>query len=172
MDNMVRNQPRKPAGAPQGAGRPVTQQSNGATNGKKKRLSKQLLIGFLIGLAIAAIAAAAWLLLANRGQTVATDRYQAVFLDDGKVFFGRIQSLQGEYLTLEDAYYTQQQQAESATPDGAATLQASGQVNIVKVGEEIYGPENSMAIRSDQVLFWQNLTDDNQIVKAIEAQSK
>ncbi|HEX7484393.1 MAG TPA: hypothetical protein VF281_04570 [Candidatus Saccharimonadales bacterium] len=95
-------------------------------------------------------------------QRIDHSRYQAVFLDDGKVFFGKLQNSQGEYLTLSGAYYTQGQTGENEAP--------STNVQLVKVGDETYGPESTMSIQSNKVLFWQNLKSDSKVTKAIDAQ--
>ncbi len=130
---------------------------------------RRVALGSVLVLAMLVAAFLAWHAFANPAQQIMTDRYQAVFLDDGKVFFGKLKNTHGTYLTLEDVYYTQNQ---SATPGESGQNTTSNRVNIVKVGEEVYGPENGMAIRADQVSFWQNLTVDSQIAKAIESQKK
>lgn len=91
-------------------------------------------------------------------------RYQAVFLDDGKVFFGKLQNSDGKYLTLHNAFYTQGQN-ESA---GAQASEPTS-VQLVKVGDETYGPDSSMSIDADNVLFWQNLKADSKVTQAIES---
>ena len=95
-------------------------------------------------------------------QQIDRGRYQVVFLEDGKVFFGKLQNTQGAYLTLTKAYYTQGQ------GDGSDT--ASANVKLVKVGDETYGPESTMSIQTNKVLFWQNLKADSKVTKAIDAQ--
>lgn len=160
--------------------RPMGQSIDGiATHGMTKaaminqqatiKRNRRFAIGGAITLALLVVGFALWQMILNPAQAIMTDRYQAVFLDDGKVFFGKLQNTHGVYLTLEDVYYTQNQ---SATPGESSQNTAANRVNIVKVGEEVYGPENSMAIRADQVSFWQNLTTDSQIAKAIESQQK
>lgn len=102
------------------------------------------------------------------GDKPAGDKYQAVFLDNGQVFFGKLKNTSGTYLTLEKAYYTQKQDL----PDGASAEQkaaTSNNVSLVKVGDEVYGPEGVMRIRSEQVLFWQNLRNDSKVAKAIDS---
>lgn len=123
----------------------------------------------LVAVAILIAVGAWWLLAPHNQQRIADDRYQAVFLDDGKVFFGKLQNTDGHFLTLRDAYYTQ---TPASVSDDNTSLQTADQINLVKVGEEVYGPENSMAIRTDQVLFWQNLTADSQVAEAIRSQDK
>ena len=102
------------------------------------------------------------------GITPRTDRYQAVFLDNGQVFFGKLQNTNGTYLKLENAYYTKKQDIPAdATPEQKAAVENN--VSLVKVGDEVYGPEGEMAIRSEQVLFWQDLATESKVAKAIEA---
>jgi hypothetical protein len=88
------------------------------------------------------------------------NKYQAVFLDDGKVFFGDLVNRDGEYVMLENAYYTKS--ANAGSDDGSQTA-------LIKVGSESYGPDNSLMISRSKIQFWQNLREDSQVSKAIEA---
>ena len=88
------------------------------------------------------------------------DRYQAVFLDDGKVFFGKFKNTNGEYITLENAYYPKTSGGENGAESGEQTA-------LIKVGSETYGPENSIQIARSKIQFWQNLRSDSKIVNAI-----
>ena len=105
------------------------------------------------------------------GDKPRSDRYQAVFLDNNQVFFGKLKNTSGSYLTLENAYYTKSQEL----PEDATKQQedaTSNNVSIVKVGSEVYGPENTLKIRSEQVLFWQDLTPESKVTKAIDSDKK
>lgn len=109
-----------------------------------------------------------WLMGAGSVKQPAGDRYQAVFLDNGQVFFGKLKNVNGEYLVLENAYYTKKASVpEDATDEQKAAIEAN--VSLAKVGSEVYGPETSMSIRSEQVLFWQNLTEDSKVSTAIKS---
>jgi hypothetical protein len=97
----------------------------------------------------------------------AGDRYQAVFLDNGQVFFGKLKNTDGTYLILENAYYTKKAEVpEDATEEQKAAIEAN--VSLAKVGKEVYGPESTLSIRAEQVLFWQNLTSDSKVSSAIK----
>ena len=89
-------------------------------------------------------------------------KYQAVFLEDGKVFFGKLKNTDGQYILLESAYYTQSNDSKNAEN----TL---SQTALVKVGSESYGPENNLQIARSKIIFWQNLRDDSQVTTAIKA---
>lgn len=90
-----------------------------------------------------------------------SSRFQVVFLDDGKVFFGKLKNTPGAYITLEEAYYTRTTQS----TDGKTS---ADQTALVKVGSESYGPDNSLQIARAKILFWQNLRDDSDVTRAIK----
>jgi hypothetical protein len=119
--------------------------------------------------AITVVLLVGWWLWSGTGnvQQPRGDRYQAVFLDNGQVFFGKLKNVKGEYLVLENAYYTKKQDVpENATPEQKAAIENN--ISLAKVGSEVYGPETSMSIRSEQVIFWQNLKDDSKVSNAIK----
>jgi len=97
---------------------------------------------------------------------VETDKYQAVFMSNGQVYFGRLTNLDGGYAQLTDVYYLQVQQAVQPATDTKATGQPK--VSLTKLGNELHGPTDKMHISRDQILFWENLKDDSTVVKAIK----
>lgn len=131
---------------------------------------KKLPLIIVVVVAAIVLALAGWWLTSSKsgGLVPATDRYQAVFLDNGQVFFGKLKNTKGEYLVLEGAYYTKKADVpEDATDEQKAAIEAN--VSLSKVGNEVYGPDTTMSIRSEQVLFWQNLKSDSKVGKAIES---
>jgi hypothetical protein len=94
-------------------------------------------------------------------QVLLGDRYQIVYLLTGQIYIGKLQNTRGQYLTLTHAYTLQAPQADAAKTDTTS--------NLVQVSRQVYGPEDSMALRADQVAFWQNLRTDSKVVKAIES---
>lgn len=83
------------------------------------------------------------------------DRYQAVFLTSGQIFFGRA-VVRGDALLLRDIYYLS-----NATNDNP-------QGELLKRGAEIHAPAEPMIIPTTQVLFIENLRDDGAVVSAIK----
>lgn len=87
--------------------------------------------------------------------------YQAVFLSNGQVYFGKFRDdIGGPQLT--DIYYLRVQQAiqpseETAQPD----------VQLVKLGNEVHGPKDAMRLNRQQILFVEDLKDDGKVVTAI-----
>lgn len=124
----------------------------------KYALAALALAGMLI------IGAVAWHVL-NRPAGPRSDRYQVVFLDDNQVFFGKLKNTHGNYLRLENVYSTQ-----SDPSSNEDSQSVSGDISLVKVGNLVYGPEDTMMIRADKVKFWQDLKSDSKISKTIDAQ--
>lgn len=141
----------------------LLEQARSIQRGRLQARAKWWQVVTVLGLLVIVVAIAAFLLIQIMWATPALDssRYQAVFLDDGKVFFGKLKNTNGEYITLATAYYTSTSQSsnKSSTVDQTA---------LVKVGSESYGPDNSIQIARSKILFWQNLRKDSQITKAIE----
>ncbi len=123
---------------------------------KKRNLSAKLFIVIGIVLIIVAVYFVFIRSAPNNNQ------YQAVFLDNNQVYFGKIQNRSGKYLTLVDVYYF-----------GKDPLPALGQADsddivLVKLGSEMHGPVDKMEILENHILYIERLTDDSRVVKAIE----
>lgn len=119
-----------------------------------------------------------WLLLdkyqqATGSTTVNSKEYQAVFLTNGQVYFGKLDTVSQYYLKLTDIYYLQVQQSvqPSTTSPSSASNSSSGgsnNVQLVKLGNELHGPEDEMSINRQQVLFWENLKPSGKVTQAID----
>ncbi|MHB8871388.1 MAG: hypothetical protein ACYC5G_02950 [Candidatus Doudnabacteria bacterium] len=102
--------------------------------------------------------------------------YQAVFLTNGQVYFGKVSDMRDKYVTLKDIYYlqvNQQEQLQSGQP--AATTTTSNQqpqLSLVKLGNELHGPDDIMQINRDQILFFEELKADGRVAQAIEEYKK
>ena len=96
--------------------------------------------------------------------------YQAVFLTNGQVYFGKLAS-EGRWMVLRDVYYLQVSQQLQPTGETQNQNQQSlqqQQIQLVKLGQELHGPQDEMYIDSDKVLFWENMKDDSKVVSAIK----
>lgn len=104
-------------------------------------------------------------MLARGGQQeakyVEKDKYQAVFLNNGQVYFGSIRELNNQYVRLGGIYYL--------TQGTDASGKTSSNYTLVKLGcQQIHYPQDQMLINRDQVTFWENLENDGQVVKSIK----
>ncbi|MDD4333081.1 MAG: hypothetical protein PHT51_03120 [Patescibacteria group bacterium] len=99
--------------------------------------------------------------------------YQAVFLSNGQVYFGKVSGLEKDYAELSEVYYLQRktplQNQVPAEGDATAQAQAQSQLTLIKLGNEIHGPKDTMILNQKHILFVENLKDDSKIVEAIKA---
>ena len=95
--------------------------------------------------------------------------YSAVFLTNGQVYFGKIYGRTDQALDLRNIYYLQvnQQVQPEQKASAAATPTPQPQVSLVKLGNELHGPNDRMQISSNQVLFTESLKTDSKVVDAI-----
>lgn len=99
----------------------------------------------------------------SESSIVDKDRYQAVFLNGGQAYFGKIKALNERYIDISDIYYI-------STNGQSDDKQAN--ISLVKLGSELHCPQDRMIVNRDQVLFWENLNDDGKVVNAIKQWQK
>jgi hypothetical protein len=72
-------------------------------------------------------------------------------------------------MELTDVYYLQAKTTSDDSKLQSTTDNANlDNVTMIKLGEEIHGPEDKMVISKDQVLFYENLKTDGKVAQAIE----
>ncbi len=96
--------------------------------------------------------------------------YSAVFLTNGQVYFGQIKSESDKEVIIDDIYYLQvnQQVQQQDTNSKNPTPSPSTDIQLVKLGNELHGPNDRMRINRDQVLFTESLKNDSKVVTAIK----
>jgi hypothetical protein len=132
--------------------------------------NKKIVLAAIVAVAIIVIGGLAWWGWKQMGGTagaVKGNQYQALFLTNGQVYFGKLGSVDDKYVKLNDIYYLQVQQ--TVQPDEKkATDSSNPQVSLAKLGSELHGPEDVMYVNREQVLFWENIKDDSKVVQAIK----
>lgn len=88
-------------------------------------------------------------------------QWQAVFLTNNQVYFGKLADYDSSYVTLTDVYYLRT--ASDLTQSGGSSL------NLIKLGGELHGPEDVMYIPKANVLFWENMKQTSQVVQTIQS---
>lgn len=140
------------------------------TRGRKMHRKTLVVVGTLVLLVTVALFWSWWLFgrntTFNENTNVNTDEYQAVFLTNGQVYFGKLADLNHKYVTITDVYYLQVQQ-NSSLQGASSSTSPNSQVSLVKLGNELHGPQDEMYIASDQMLFWENLKSSGKVVQAI-----
>jgi hypothetical protein len=140
---------------------------------KKRRPLKRILLPIIGIIIILVVAFFAWSTFSKGSSTAAaidSSKYQAVFFTNGQVYFGKLQSFNDQYLKLTDIFYLQAQSTDSKTgtnPQSTASDQSSN-VQLIKLGNEVHGPEDQMVISKDQVLFFENLKPDGKVAQSID----
>ncbi|MGF7229568.1 MAG: hypothetical protein ACQR33_06360 [Candidatus Saccharibacteria bacterium] len=102
----------------------------------------------------------------NENRFVLSDKYQAVFLNNGQVYFGKVTGLNSRYFNLQNVFYLNSQN-QSGSSTSTTSNASSNNFTLVKLGCELHGPYDQMIINRDQVTFWENLKDSGQVVKTI-----
>lgn len=105
-------------------------------------------------------------------KSVNQSEYQALFLTNGQVYFGKLSDVGQKYVSMTDIFYLQVQQSASGTAQNVQPASNSStpnsQVSLAKLGNELHGPEDHMFVASDQVLFWENMKNDSKVTQAID----
>lgn len=149
--------------------------SSGVKPSVKRRKPRRVLKTILVCLLLIGILAGAWFgyqKIAYVG--IDTSRYQAVYLDNDDVYFGKVQKLLNGDILLNDVFRVQAAPVETAkTPtsstDTASTgsTQQSSEIRLIKPGKELHAPDDTMLINTGKVRFIENIGNKSSVAKAI-----
>ncbi len=111
------------------------------------------------------------------GAVAKASDWQAVFLTNGQVYFGKLKNVNSSYPLIEDIYYLQVQNvpiqpAEPATGTEGGVQPAAEtkqEIILVKFGTEMHRPMDKMYINKDHIMFFEDMSEESSVVKAIEA---
>ena len=126
---------------------------NGRTIGR-------ILLGILLGLIVG------WLVwLAIRPDppfdgSIDQDRFQAVFLENDRVYFGHLEEAGDDFYLLTDAFFIEETPGQ--TEDAAPVRE------VVSIVEEFHDPDDEVLIAVEDVVLIQNLRADSEVAEAIE----
>lgn len=134
---------------------------------KVKEARASLIKPVVFILAILAIAAVYFLFF--RAKSVPVDlkdkNWYAIKLVDGEIFYGQITDVKTDPVAVANAYYNYDQAKAKET--GGLAAENSGNLRLVKRGQETHGPAGSMDIVRAQILFMEPLKSDSKVLKAI-----
>lgn len=93
--------------------------------------------------------------------------YQAVFLENGQVYFGEIKQFKGRNgtLRLNDVFYLK------LDGENVDLKNDSSDITLIKLGNELHGPDSYMDIMKNKILFIEDLKDDSKVVRSMEKYS-
>lgn len=133
--------------------------------------------GIIWTIAIAAfvviLGAIAWFVFSGaKSQPTGIDngRFQAVFLANGQIYFGKLQSFSDSTFKMTTIYYPQTTSEDSDTAANAQSQNSN--IKLIRLGDEVHGPGNEMYITKDQILYYENLKADSRVSKLIDENEK
>lgn len=126
--------------------------------------------------AVLVVFAIGWFMFGRSDTSASIDgsKYQAVFFTNGQVYFGKMSVINQDYMRLKNVYYLQNKsKSDSDSSPQSASKQDASNVELIKLGNEIHGPEDEMVIAKDQILFFENLKPKGTVSTTIlNSQSK
>lgn len=152
--------------------RPTHRPTTHRYNTKEEKSNKRFIIPGVITVSVIVVAVVGWFVwsgMQTAGTGIDSGKYQAVFLVNGQTYFGKLHPFNDEYMKLTDVYYLQTQQAEEqSSKNPQQTSDDQNNVQLIKLGDEIHGPQDEMIIDKRQVLFYENLKTDGKVSQSIK----
>src|SRR5258708_6253189 len=108
---------------------------------------------FRIGISVAVLVVLLlfWIFAPGGGVVPDSTKWQAVFLNNGQVYFGHLQKTREDYAEITNVYYLRA--AQTLQPSASSS---SPSFELVKLGGELQGPEDAMYLENSSILFWEN----------------
>lgn len=119
-----------------------------------------------VGVVLFALAWAGYGMFDKDFPAVAEAQWQAVFLTNNQVYFGKLESISDSYVALSTVYYLR------SSADLDKSQKDAPSLNLIKLGGELHGPEDVIYIPKSSVLFWENMKDSSRVVQTITASQK
>lgn len=106
------------------------------------------------------------------GTSYFQNTWQAVFLTNGQVYFGKVAKITPDSVFLRDIYYLQVvtqplQRSQDEPAPTEAEQQGQQRLTLIKLGNELHGPRDEMIINRNQVILMEDLKEDSRVVQAI-----
>lgn len=89
--------------------------------------------------------------------------FYAVFLDNGQVYFGKVAKQTENEIVLDYVFYLKAD-TDLSSPDNELP---NANLSLVKLGNEIYKPQDRMLINRSHVLFLEEMRPGSEIMQAI-----
>ena len=110
----------------------------------------------IVGSALLLSALSLWLATGNyksaESKQVNAKEYQAVFLANNQVYFGKVTDINSKFVVLKDVFYIENQNQTSSNASSS-----NNNYTLRKLGvTELHAPEDKMVVNRDQITFWEN----------------
>ncbi len=124
-------------------------------------MNKKIVVGIVIIIGLTTVGVFSYIKVAGIGSN---NKYQAVFLNNGQVYFGKLSDEEGLYPRLRDVFYLQVAQPPQSLQPGETP---PPNMSLVKLGSELHGPLDEMKINRNQISFIEDLRPDSRVVQTI-----
>ncbi|MBI4426517.1 MAG: hypothetical protein HY567_02980 [Candidatus Kerfeldbacteria bacterium] len=103
--------------------------------------------------------------------------FHAIFMSNGQAYFGKISRINDQFATIDQVYYLRKFETplQPIAADEGATAsddKNTPDLQVVKLGGEIHGPQNRMTINRQHILFIEELKPDSRVVTTINTSDK
>jgi len=100
----------------------------------------------------------------NISQTIGfKNTFQAVFLSNGQLYFGKITEMTNEYIMMENPHFLQLAQEQAEIEEGVQP-----EMQLISIKDEFHKPKDFVLIEKSSVIFIEELRDASQIADAIQ----
>ena len=97
-----------------------------------------------------------------------SSRYQAVFLTNGQIYFGKMSDFNSTSFKMTEIYYPQPKADTTDTKETTNATNNTDGLQLIRLGDEVHGPENTMFLSKKQILYYENLKSDSKVSQLIE----
>jgi hypothetical protein len=101
-----------------------------------------------------------------------TNPWYAVKLVDGDVIYGKITDINTDPLVIDSVYYNYDQKRSENDSGQKKPVNETGDLRLVKRGNETHGPDGKLQVFRAQVVFMENLRADSKVLRVIEENEK
>jgi hypothetical protein len=137
---------------------------------KAPSLGSKIVMGvFITAVALVSIAVVTAMFVNRDNNKVDEGTLQAVFLENGQVYFGSLSDVNSDYVKLTNIYYLQSNA--DVQKQGSDTAESQQKVQLNKLGGELHGPQDEMFIVRENISFWENLKQDSKVIQAIKSKT-
>lgn len=164
--------PEPPTPTPRASYPPPAAQSSGNNTLRQPKRLPWRIISFVVGILL--LIAAGWYVYSSTQSNgvpgIDGSKYQAVFIAGGQVYFGKLESINSDYMKLKQVFYVNS--SNPVAKDGELETKDGASMQLIKLGDEVHSPEDEMMINRDQVLFVENLKPDGRVAELIDNYQK
>jgi|GEM_PF-830221 len=95
------------------------------------------------------------------------EKWHALKLVDGEVFYGRVADPAADPVVVRNVYYDYDQMKDKKEEARNGETNPAGNIRLVKRGRETHGPDGTLNVVRSQILYLEPLSEESKVLKAI-----